>query len=100
MKPKGRYWVMFWLMLFLLVTTVIVARQSDAYRTARQLEALRHERSVLEAEHAELTRRVREASGRKILVPRVEQALGLRDPLDSEWENFTPLRDTTEGAER
>lgn len=100
MKPRGRYWVMFWLMLFLLVTTVIVARQSDAYRTARQLEALRNERSVLEAEHAELTRRVREASSRKILVPRVERALGLRDPLDSEWENFTPVRDTTEGAER
>ena len=91
---------MFWLMLFLLVTTVIVARQSDAYRTARQLDALRRERSVLEAEHAELTRRVREASGRKTLVPRVERALGLRDPLDSEWENFTPVRDTTEGAER
>ena len=91
---------MFWLMLFLHVTTVIIARQSDAYRTARQLEALRNERSVLEAEHAELTRRVREASSRKILVPRVERALGLRDPLDSEWENFTPVRDTTEGAER
>ena len=100
MKPRGRYWVMFWLLLFSLVTTLIVARQSDAYRTARRLEALRHERGVLAAQHAELTRRVREASGRKILVPRVERALGLREPLDSEWENFSPVPDTTAGAER
>ena len=91
---------MFWLLLFLLVTTVIVARQSDAYRTARRLEALRNERIVLEAKHAELTRRVTEASGRKILVPRVERALGLREPLDSEWENFIPFPDSTDGAER
>jgi hypothetical protein len=98
MQPKGRYWVMFWLLLFLLVTTVIVARQSDAYRIARQLDSLRNQRIVLEAEHAELIRRVREASGRRILVPRVERALGLREPLDSEWENFSPTPDTTEEA--
>ena len=89
---------MFWLLVFLLVTTVIVARQSDAYRTARHLDSLRNRRIVLEGEHAELTRRVRAASGRRILVPRVKQALGLREPLDSEWENFSPVPDTTEGA--
>lgn len=99
MQPKGRYWVLFWLVLFLVVTTVIVARQSNAYRTARRLDSLRNERIVLEARHADLVRRVREASGRRILMPRVERALGLREPLDSEWENFTSS-DTADGADR
>jgi len=97
MELRGRYWVLFWLLVFLVVTTVVVARQSDAIRTARRLETLRNERIVLEAKHAELVRRVRQASGRKVLMPRVEKALGLREPADAEWENFSPGDTGTEG---
>ena len=99
MARKGRYWVLFWLLVFLGVTTVVVARQSDAIGTARRLETLRNERLVLEATHAELVRRVRQASGRKVLMPRVQDALGLREPLDWEWENFAPVPDTSTGGQ-
>jgi hypothetical protein len=85
------------LLVFLAVTTVVVARQSDAIRTAGRLESLRNERVVLEAKHADLVRRVRQASGRKVLMPRVEKALGLREPADSEWENFSPGDTGTRG---
>jgi len=97
MELRGRYWVLFWLLVFLAVTTVVVARQSDAIRTARRLEALRNERVVLEAQHADLVRRVRQASGRKVLMPRVEKALGLREPANSEWEYFSPGDTGTRG---
>lgn len=98
MVRKGRYWVLLWLLIFLGISAVVVARQSDAIRTARRLETLRNERLVLEATYAELVQRVRQASGRKILLPRARDALGLREPLDWEWENFSPVPDTGSGG--
>ncbi len=100
MHPRGRYWVILWLLVFLAVAAIVVARQSDAIRTARRLREVRQERAVLEARHAELTRRIREAASRRVLVPKAERDLGLREPEDWEWETLTPQDDSTAGEER
>ena len=58
-RLKGRHWVLLWLLIFLGGALLVVARQTVAFRTARQLHDLREERSNLEARRAELERRMR-----------------------------------------
>ncbi|MEE8060230.1 MAG: hypothetical protein V3T16_00290 [Gemmatimonadales bacterium] len=89
MKPKGRHWVFLWLVAFLVVAGVVIARDTVSYRSARRLAQLRQDRLTLEAKQAELVRRVRQASSRAVLVPLVERRLGLRRPTDSEYVLFT-----------
>lgn len=72
-----------WLLFVLVTLAWVVARQNAALAMAEELAELRHQRSIGEAERAELVRRIREAESRAVLVPRVE-ALGLRLPADSE----------------
>ena len=89
MKPKGRHWLALWLTLFLAVAAVVVARDTASYRSARRLAELRQVRVRLEAEQAELIRRVRLASSREVLVPKVERTLGLHRPTDTEYVLFS-----------
>jgi cell division protein FtsB len=88
MRIKGRHWVLLWLLIFLGGALIVVARQTVAFRTARQLHDLREERSNLEARRAELERRIRVASSRQVLVPIAKRALGLHEPADSEFVLF------------
>src|SRR5688572_2573143 len=88
MRLKGRHWVLLWLLIFLGGALVVVARQTDAFRTARRLRDLREERSNLEARRAEVERRIRVASSRQVLVPIAKRALGLHAPADSELVLF------------
>ena len=88
MRLKGRHWVGLWLLAFLCAAVAVVARQAAAFGVARRLHALREERSGLEARRAELERRIREASSRPVLVPRVARTLGLQQPADSEFVLF------------
>jgi cell division protein FtsB len=88
MRIKGRHWVFLWLLIFLGGALIVVARQTVAFRTARQLHDLREERSNLEARRAELERRIRVASSRQVLVPIAQRALGLHEPADSEFVLF------------
>jgi hypothetical protein len=88
MRLKGRHWVLLWLLIFLGGALVVVARQTDAFRTARRLRDLREERSNLEARRAEVERRIRVASSRQVLVPIAKRALGLHEPADSEFVLF------------
>lgn len=88
MKFKGRIWVGLWLVLFLVVSLAIVARQRSSLLTAGELNRLREERLALEAARADYLRRIREASSQRVLVPRVETRLQLRMPSDSEYVNF------------
>ncbi len=85
MQLRGRHWVVVWLALFLGVASIVVARQSAAYRLASQLGQLREERRALEAQRAELERRISVAGSRAVLVPRAER-LGLHLPSDSEFK--------------
>lgn len=89
MKPKGRHWLLVWLAVFLVVAGVVIARDTASYRSARRLASLRLQRMTLEAERAELIRRIREASSREVLVPKVEHELGLHRPSDTEYMLFT-----------
>ncbi|HXE58405.1 MAG TPA: hypothetical protein VNK43_10425 [Gemmatimonadales bacterium] len=85
MQLKGRHWVLLVLALFLGVATLVTARQSSAYRTARRVAELKEERAALEARRAELIRRIRIASGRQVLGRTAEERLGLHQPSDSEF---------------
>ncbi len=73
-RAKGRYWIAFWLGLFLLVATVVVARQRLAYDTADRLRKLKESRAALEARRAELERRIRVGSTAQALGPKVQKA--------------------------
>ncbi|MBA3658321.1 MAG: hypothetical protein H0W67_01865 [Gemmatimonadales bacterium] len=88
MQAKGRHWLLLWLVVFVAVAMAVVARQTLAFRTARQLRDLRDERSALEARRADLERRIRLASSRQVLVPLAEHRLGLHQPGDSEFVLF------------
>ena len=88
MRPKGRHWVLFWLLIFLGGALVVVARQTAALHTARRLHYMREERSALDAGRAELERRIRVASSREVLVPIARRAFGLHEPADSEFILF------------
>jgi hypothetical protein len=87
-RLKGRHWVIAWLLVFLGGALIVVGRQTTAFRTARRLSELREERSTLEARKADLERRIRVASSREVLVPRVRRSLGLHEPADSEFVLF------------
>lgn len=87
MKFRGRHWLVLWLLLFLLVAAAVVARQTAAFKVARKVGELREQRTALEARRADLERRIREASGRQVLVPKAEQ-LGLHLPADKEFILF------------
>jgi hypothetical protein len=98
MRLKGRHWVTFWLLLFLGVTGVVVARQTRALDTARRLRDLRSQRATLEARRADVERRIRTAHTRQVLGPRV-QSLGLRFPGDSDFVTFAvPGESATTGG--
>jgi hypothetical protein len=97
MRLKGRHWVIFWLLLFLGVTSAVVARQTRALETARRLRALRSQRATLEARRADVERRIRTARTRQVLGPRV-QALGLHFPGDSEFVTFAVPADSGAAA--
>lgn len=90
MTLKGRHWVMLWLVLFLAVAGVVVARTAAGFRAAGALRDAREERAALEARRGDLEREIREASSRQVLIPRAESALGLHLPSDSDFVLFQP----------
>ena len=95
MQPRGRHWLMLWLLVFLCVLLAVAARQSAGFRTARRVRELREERVTLEARRGELERRIRQASSRQVLIPLAERELGLHQPSDSEFTLFVlPQRAT------
>jgi len=83
MKLKGRGWVAVWLLLFLGALSWVVARQTASHVAATELREAQERRSSLEAQRAELLRRISQAGSRAVLVPRAE-SLGLRLLADSE----------------
>jgi cell division protein FtsL len=86
-KVRGRVWLGLWLLAFLTVSLLVIARQRAALDTAAQLNLLRETRLALEAERAEYERRIREGSSRMVLVRKAER-LRLHLPSDSEFVIF------------
>jgi cell division protein FtsB len=85
---RGRFWVLLWLVVFLLVAIAIQARQSSAIAIARRLTALHEQRGALEAERAALERQIHLATSRRVLGARAEAELGLHQPADSQFFTF------------
>jgi len=83
MQLKGRHWVVLWLIAFLAVTSVVIARQTRAHVVAGELRDARERRRVLEAELAELTRAIQQASSRAVITAKAA-ALGLRPATSGE----------------
>lgn len=83
-KFRGRFWVILWLTIFLVVAVAVQARQFSANQMAQRIADLREQRLALEAERATLQRNIRLATSRKELGARAE-ALGLHFPEDSEF---------------
>jgi hypothetical protein len=88
MTFRGRHWIMLWLLLFLGVAAIVLARRTAALETARRLNVLREERTGLEAERAALQRDLRLTLGRQELGRKAENRLGLHQPADSEFTVF------------
>lgn len=88
MTFRGRHWVMLWLLLFLAVAAIVLARQTAAIQAAGRLRVLREERTALEAERAALQRDIRLSLSRQTLGQRAEDRLGLHQPADSEFTVF------------
>ena len=85
MRLKGRHWVLAWLGVFLLTAAAVIGRQTSAFHAARRVRELREQRTALEAQRGDLERRVREASGRRVLEARAANDLGLHYPADDEF---------------
>jgi len=95
MNLKGRHWVMLWLVLFLLVTGLVVTRQTSGFQSAKRLNLLREEHRALVARRTELERQIRSASSRQTLTDHGVQSLNLHMPSDSEFIDFvTPTSAT------
>ncbi len=84
MSFRGRHWVAIWLLVFLAVAWLVIARQTSAIRAAGELTLVRAQRADLEGHRIDLERRIRAAQSRAVLVPRARQRLGLRLPADTE----------------
>jgi hypothetical protein len=88
MQLKGRHWVLVWIGVFLLAAAAIIGRQTSAFEAARRLRELREQRTALEAQRADLERRIREASGRRVLEVRAARELDLHYPAEHEFTLF------------
>ena len=88
MALKGRHWFLFWLVAACAALWLVISRQTDSFRTARALNAVREQRAVLAGQRASLESRIRAAQSREQLIPRAAR-LGLRAARDSEIFRIT-----------
>lgn len=88
MALRGRHWFFIWLIAACAALWLVIWRQTDSFRTARALNAVREERTVLEGQRANLEARIRAGQSREQLIPRAAK-LGLRAARDSEIFRIT-----------
>jgi len=81
--PRGRFWLVLWLIFALGILAWVNTRQTSSVLLARDLRAARARHAAAEAEWTQLQQRLREAESRSILIPRAER-MGLRLPADTE----------------
>jgi cell division protein FtsL len=84
MALRGRHWFFFWLAAACTALWLVVWRQTDSFRLARELGDVRTQRTALEGRLSDYERRIRSATSREQLMPRVAARLGLRQARDSE----------------
>lgn len=88
MALRGRHWFFIWLVVACAALWLVIWRQTDSFRTARALNDVREQRTVLEGQRANLEARIRAAQSREQLIPRAAR-LGLRAARDSEIFRIT-----------
>jgi hypothetical protein len=81
--PRGRFWLVLWLVFALGVLAWVNARQTASVLLARDLQAARAQHAAAAAEWTRLQQRLREAGSRSVLIPRAER-MGLRVAADTE----------------
>jgi hypothetical protein len=86
MALRGRHWFTLWLGVVCAALWLVVWRQTDSLRTARRLEEVRQQRTVLEGHRGEYERRLRTAMDPNALARRT----GLRRAADSELFYVAP----------
>jgi hypothetical protein len=89
MVLRGRHWFFLWLLAACVALWLVIWRQTDSFRTARTLNEVRNQRTILEGQRADLERRIRSAGSRDQLIPRAATRLGLRAARDSEIFRIT-----------
>lgn len=77
---RGRHWLLAWLGVFLVVAVAVTARQTAAFRLAQELGSLEVDTRTLEAQRAELQRRITRATSRSVLLPKAQRDFGLTIP--------------------
>ena len=80
MALRGRHWFTLWLAAACGALWLVVWRQTDSLRAARQLDEVRQQLTLLEGHRSEFERRMRAASNADVLARR----LGMRRAADSE----------------
>ncbi len=73
----------FWLLAFMLATGVVAVRTQQGLALAAELSRLRDRRTALEAQKADLERRIRQLSSRRVLGEKVKTRLELAPPADT-----------------
>ena len=80
-----------WLLYFLGVLALVVARQTSSVVAASELRTLQEEHRILTSQRNDLVIRIREGRSRARLIPKAED-LGLRLPTDSEIVTLEVIR--------
>lgn len=88
MSLRGRHWFVIWLVAACAALWLVIWRQTDSFRTARALNQVREQRTVLQGQRASLEARIRAGESREQLMPRAAR-LGLRAARDSEIFRIT-----------
>lgn len=96
MALRGRHRFVFWLAAACLALWLVVWRQTDSFRLARELGDIRTERTALQGRLSDYERRFRTATSREQLMARVAPRLGLRSARDSEIIRITVPPDSGE----
>jgi hypothetical protein len=82
--PRGRVWVAFVLVSFVLVAASVIWRRTAGVEQARTLRTLRERRAQLEARSAQLQSEIQRLSSRSVLLPIVERRLDMHVPNDTQ----------------
>jgi len=81
---RGRFTVAAGLILFVIVSSAVIARRSYGHREGEAITALQRRKASLESERVRLGQQIRDGSSRSVIVPLAERRLGMHLPSESQ----------------
>jgi len=81
---RGRFTVAAVLILFVIVSSAVIARRSYGHREGEAITALQRRKASLESERVRLGQQIRDRSSRSVIVPLAERRLGMHLPSESQ----------------